>query len=174
MGFEEQLYLVNLIVVSGRGIFMVKVLNEIRKEDDNYFCGPFWIIANSFGDILGGNFQLESIKYLCDFSGNLINDETSKSQKTHEKIWKSLKPKYNGVGWKYYPRGRVMILPIYGDNKTFKFYDVTVYIDKCIDTPEIRDYIEDEFRLYLKTCKVSYEGQLGLDGSHYVCHNCKG
>ena len=66
-----------------------------------------------------------------------------------------------------------MILPIYGEGMIFKHYDVTVYIDKCIDTPEVRDYIEDEFRLYLKTCKVYYSGQLGLDGSHYVCHNCK-
>ena len=95
----------------------------------------------------------------------------------HIEAWKSLRNKYkvNGkiVKYDYFPRGRVMVLPIFKLNGTFDYYDVTVYIDKCIDTPEIRDLIEEQFTLYLNTCKVSYEGQLGLDGSHYQCHNCR-
>lgn len=95
----------------------------------------------------------------------------------HINAWNALKQHYkvNGkvVKYNYFPRGRVMIMPIYGDGKVFKYYDVTIYMDKCIDTPEIRDCIEDEFTLYLPTCKVTYEGQLGLDGSHYTCHDCQ-
>ena len=58
-------------------------------------------------------------------------------------------------------------------DNTINYINVTVYLDKCIDTPEIREFIEDRFNLYLSTCKVSYDGQLSVDGSHYVCHNCK-
>lgn len=96
---------------------------------------------------------------------------------THIDAWKSIKQNYKVdnrlVNYNYFPRGRVMILPIYDNDRNLKYYDCTVYIDKCIDTLNVRDYIEDEFRLYLKTCKVTYEGQLGLDGSHYTCHNCR-
>ena len=33
----------------------MKQLNEVRKEDDIYFSGAFWIIADSFRDILINN-----------------------------------------------------------------------------------------------------------------------
>lgn len=95
----------------------------------------------------------------------------------HIEVWKQIKNQYkvNGkiVPYDYFPRGRVMILPIFNDGK-FDYYDVSVYIDKCIDNEEIVEYIEDRFNLYLPTCKVTYEGQLSIDGSHYCCHNCRG
>ena len=94
----------------------------------------------------------------------------------HINVWKQIKNQYkvNGkiVPYDYFPRGRVMILPIFNDGK-FDYYDVAVYIDKCIDNEEIREYIEDRFNLYLPTCEVGFGGQLSIDGSHYVCHNCK-
>lgn len=94
----------------------------------------------------------------------------------HINVWKQIKNQYkiNGkfLPYNYYPRGRVMVLPIY-ENGKFSFYDCTVYLDKCIDNDKVRDFIEDRFNLYLSNCMITYEGQLGLDGSHYTCHNCK-
>lgn len=142
---------------------MLRIICETKlKEGINVPCeGIFWVIDNN----------LIALKDPVDVSHSIGTDLT------HIQSWKTLRNKYkvNGkpVPYDYFPRGRVMILPIYAEGKVFQYYDVTVYIDKCIDTPEMRDYIEDEFRLYLKTCKVSYEGQLGLDGSHYTCHNCR-
>lgn len=142
---------------------MLRIICETKlTEAINVPCeGIFWVIDG----------KLIALKDPIDTQHSIGTDLT------HIESWKALKSNYkvNGkvVPYDYFPRGRVMILPIYGDGKVFQYYDVTVYIDKCIDTPEIRDYIESEFRLYLKTCKVNYEGQLGLDGSHYVCHNCK-
>lgn len=141
---------------------MIRIISEtILKEGTNIPCeGIFWVIDG----------KLIALKDPIDTQHGIGTDLT------HIQSWKSLKNNYKVDGkpvkYDYYPRGRVMILPIY-NGSTFQYYDVTVYIDKCIDTLEIRDHIEDEFRLYLKSCKVNYEGQLGLDGSHYKCHNCK-
>ena len=61
-------------------------LNEIRKDDDCYYQGPFWIVADSFKEILRGNFEILSEKFLCDYAGNDLSI-TSKSSKVHKKIW---------------------------------------------------------------------------------------
>ena len=59
----------------------------------------------------------------------------------HVEIWKQIKNQYKvnnkTVPYNYYPRGRVMIMPIFDYNGTFNYYDVTVYLDKCIDTPVV-------------------------------------
>lgn len=134
----------------------------LLTEGTNIPCeGIFWVI----------NGKLIALKDPIDTIHGIGTDLT------HMDVWKSIKQNYKvsnrPVKYDYFPRGRVMILPIYDNDRNLKYYDCTVYIDKCIDNNKIRDYIEDEFRLYLKTCRVTYEGQLGLDGSHYTCHNCR-
>ena len=44
-------------------------LNEVRKEDDLYFIGPFWIIGKSVEDINNGNFSLICEKFLINWGG---------------------------------------------------------------------------------------------------------
>lgn len=81
-------------------------LRELRKEDDFYFVGPFWIIGDSLDNINKGNFTIISEKFLVDYSGKPTN-KVPKSQYTHEGIWNSkYKSSYN-VEYNYYPRGRV-------------------------------------------------------------------
>lgn len=141
---------------------MVRIIKEVKLNEaiNAPSEGIFWHIDN---------------KLIALMDKVNINDYHS-TDLLHLNAWKSLRKDYkvNGkfVPYNYFPRGRVMIIPIFGNNQEFKYYDVTVYMDKCIDTVEIRDLIEEQFTLYLKTCEVSYDGQLGLDGSHYVCHNC--
>ena len=106
-----------------------------------------------------------------------INGEMSSSDILHIDTWKYYRNRYkvNGhaVKYDYFPRGRVMVMPIWNDDR-FDHYDCYVYGDSCIiDEPAIREEIEAEFRLYLSTCKVYYDGQLSIDGTHYTCHNCR-
>lgn len=112
------------------------ILNEVRKEDDIYYDGCFWITADSFSDILDGKGKLEGIKYAVNFEG----DETSKTprkEKVHQSVWeKEYKNKYNKE-YTYFPRGRVsqymgktyininpkINIP-YIIDKIFEFYDL--------------------------------------------------
>ena len=81
-------------------------LNEIRKEDDFYLIGPFWIISKSLEDLNKGHFWIPCRTFLVDWEGNYVQ-RVPKSQFTHKGIWEnemqSSKP-YN-----YYPRGRVSV-----------------------------------------------------------------
>ena len=88
---------------------MKKYVSGIRKDDELYYQGPFWIIADTFKDIHRGKFSLLCVPLLCDFSGNYIGDATSKSAKTHKTIWDQYKAEYNNVEYTYYPCGRVAV-----------------------------------------------------------------
>lgn len=96
----------------------------------------------------------------------------------HIDAWKYLKNRYKVDGkivkYDYFPRGRVMIYPIKDKDGIFQYYDCDVYGDPCIlYDRDVQDEIEAEFRLYLSTCKVTYKGQMSVDGTHYTCHNCR-
>ena len=80
-----------------------------RKEDELYYQGPFWIVADTFKDVHRGRFIIIGDKLLCDYHGNYIDDTTSKSSKTHKRIWQEYQSQYNDVDYTYYPRGRVSI-----------------------------------------------------------------
>lgn len=93
-------------------------LNEVRKEDDLYYQGPFWIDAKSVKDIYQGNFNIIGMKFESDYNGDYINLQRSKSSLTHKKIWKELLQdstntefikKYKDKDYIYLPRGRVSI-----------------------------------------------------------------
>lgn len=83
-------------------------LNEVRKEDDLYFEGPFWIISPSMEELNKGNFTILSNQYLVDFYGKPVLPLT-KYQSTHEYIWNSkYKDSFGVHPYNYYPRGRVV------------------------------------------------------------------
>lgn len=80
-------------------------LNEVRKEDDYYFIGPFWIIANSLNELNKGKFDIKAYKFLVDYEGNYL-ERVPKSQFTHKGIWEN---ENHSFLYNYYPRGRVSI-----------------------------------------------------------------
>lgn len=90
-------------------------LNEVRKEDDLYFEGPFWIISPSMEELNKGNFTILSNQYLVDFYGKPVLPLT-RYQSTHEYIWNSkYKDSFGVHPYNYYPRGRV----VFKDGKVY-------------------------------------------------------
>lgn len=91
----------------------MKVL-AVRKEDDSYYQGAFWIVGDSVKDIKRGNFQIVGVQILSDFNGKYLEQISSKSGLTHRSLWnRTFKKEVNPeVDYNYYPRGRVEI-----DNK---------------------------------------------------------
>lgn len=90
-------------------------LNEVRKEDDLYFEGPFWIISPSMEELNKGNFTILSNQYLVDFYGKPVLPLT-RYQSTHEYIWNSkYKDSFGIHPYNYYPRGRV----VFKDGKVY-------------------------------------------------------
>lgn len=57
---------------------MTRILDEVRKEDDIYYQGAFWIVSNSVKDIKRGNFKVEGIQIPCDYSGKYLKSVKSK------------------------------------------------------------------------------------------------
>lgn len=90
-------------------------LSEVRKEDDLYFEGPFWIISLSMEELNKGNFTILSNQYLVDFYGKPVLPLT-RYQSTHEYIWNSkYKDSFGVHPYSYYPRGRV----VFKDGKVY-------------------------------------------------------
>ena len=90
-------------------------LNEVRKEDDLYFEGPFWIISPSMEELNRGNFTILSNQNLVDFYGKPVLPLT-RYQSTHEYIWNSkYKDSFGVHPYNYYPRGRV----VFKDGKVY-------------------------------------------------------
>jgi hypothetical protein len=137
---------------------------KITAASNTPKVGIFWIIDDelvAFSDSVDINYNPLAVEDML-----------------HKEVWNEIKERYkvNGraVGYDYFPRGRVMIYPIKDSNGDFQYYDCSVYGDKCIiNDSDVQEEIESEFRLYLKSCKVSYEGQFSIDGTHYTCHNCR-
>lgn len=127
-----------------------------RKEDELYFQGPFWIIADTFKDILRGKFALICEKYPCDYNGEYENSNLSKSQKTHSRIWKEKYSKlYNTDDYTFYPRGRVSV------------YRGTafIHINSRCNIPSVIDKVIEEY------CIGNLQLEIDLNdtyqGSHY-------
>ena len=82
-------------------------LCEVRKEDDFYMVGPFWIIGDSINSINEGKFELLApTKILVDYENN-YQSRVPKSKFLHRLLWSDYKSKYKYVEYNYYPRGRV-------------------------------------------------------------------
>lgn len=135
----------------------MKIINESRKEEDFYFQGPFWIIADSFLDIIRGNFTILAEKYLSDYEGNYLEkDAISKSARTHKNVWENeYKSYYNNVDFDYYPRGRVSI---YKGN-------AFIHLNSRCNLPKIIDSIVDTYNIDKLTKEIDLNDL--YQGSHY-------
>ena len=132
------------------------IIKEVRKEDDLYFQGPFWIIANSFAEIHRNNFRIIGQKFLCNHEGDYLDDTTKKSQKTHKSVWKRYyEDEYQTEDYTFYPRGRVAV------------YQGTAFIhinSKC-NLPEVIDAIVNEYSLTGLNLEIDENDT--YQGSHY-------
>lgn len=133
----------------------MRIIVATRKEDDYYYQGPFWIIADSFKDIHRGEFSLLGDRHLCNYAGEYVNDSTSKSAKTHKKLWEQYASQYNNVDFAYYPRGRVAV------------YDGTAFIhlnSKC-NIPSVIDAIVKMYNIDRLDIELDFNDT--YQGSHY-------
>lgn len=64
----------------------LQILHEVRKEDDTYYQGAFWIIGNSMKDILDEKYHLCCHKILSDYNGNMIDKIESKRSLSHKRL----------------------------------------------------------------------------------------
>lgn len=132
-----------------------KKLNETKVEDDLYFKGPFWVIANSISDVLLGNCYPIGDKHLCTYEGELNRTRSTRKFETHETVWETMKHEYNNVSYKYYPGGRVEV------------YKGVAYINinSILNTPKIIDTVRKEFGIEKLPYKVGLNNV--EQGSHY-------
>lgn len=135
----------------------MKMLQEVRKEDDSYYQGAFWIIGNSVKDIKEGRFQIIGKKNLTDFEGNYQENILNKNDLTHKRLWDNEFKKQinNDVEFNYYPRGRVAI------------YQGVAYIHlhSLFNQPDIIDKIVEEYNL--QNLEKSIDMNDTYQGSHY-------
>lgn len=131
------------------------ILKEVRKEDDLYYQGAFWLIGNSVKDIKTGNSFILGNKLSCDFNGKYLVAIESKNALSHKRIWTEFSADYNNVPYNYYPRGRVSI------------YNGTAYIHihHLFNQPDIIDKIISEYNL--KKLEIEVETNDITQGFHY-------
>lgn len=133
-----------------------KELFEVRKEDDLYFNGAFWIFANSYEDILKGDFEIDGTKLPVNFDGEYYDKNDNKQNITHKKLWeKDYQNQFKDKSYTYFPRGRVNV------------YKGVAYVNihsKC-NLPKVINAILREYNVQ------DLELDLGLNdieqGSHY-------
>lgn len=65
---------------------MVKIFG-VRKEDEVYYQGAFWIVGDSVRDIKRGNFEIVGIQLPCDYQGDYLEDVGSKNSLSHKNLW---------------------------------------------------------------------------------------
>lgn len=135
----------------------MKILHEVRKEDDYYYQGAFWIIGDSVEDILNGNYHLRCHEMLSDFYGNILDPIESKRSLSHQRLWNS---KYKDLEhsdkpFNYYPRGRV------GISNGIAYINL---IEDC-DTPKIIADIINEYEIGKLTIKKELVNEFS-DGGH--------
>lgn len=129
---------------------------EVKKEDDLYFQGDFWIKGTSVRDVIRGNFNLLYEKRQCDINGNDVNAVGSKNSLNHKNPRKSGSRKdQSDKSFDYYPRGRVSI------DKGTAF----IYIHPILNTPALIDAIIGEYGIDKLDVKV--ERNNAIPRSHY-------
>ena len=129
----------------------------VRKEDDIYYQGAFWIVGDSVDAIKRNNFEIVGLQLPCDYDGNYLETVGSKSSLTHSKLWDNkFKDKINpNVTYDYYPRGRVAIYK----GKAW------IHLHSLFNQPSIIDKVVEMYNLN----KLDYEIDLNdtYQGSHY-------
>lgn len=134
----------------------MKIITETRKEDDLYYKGGFWIIADTYPDILMGNFRLIGEKIPVSFYGELQRNNPNKKNETHQALWASkYRQYYPNKSYDYFPRGRVEV------------YNGVAYVNinsRC-NTPNVVDTIIREYNLGNLELNLSCNDI--RQGSHY-------
>lgn len=88
----------------------MKILQEVRKEDDLYYQGAFWIKGNSVLDIKKGKFEIIGIRLPSTYDGSYTSAVVrSKSSLTHKRLWFEYAQELSDKEYNYLPRGRVSI-----------------------------------------------------------------
>lgn len=132
------------------------VLNEVRKEDDIYYQGPFWIVGDSVVEILRGNFSLVGEKYPVDYEGRSLEVEVSKNAQSHKNTWKrEYASKYKNLPYNYFPRGRVTVY------QGLAF----IHLHSLMNTPAIVNKIIQMYELNKLQCEVELNDE--IQGAHY-------
>ena len=122
-------------------------LNEVRKEDDLYFSGAFWIVADSFKDILlNNNIKIVGEQIATNYDGSYAQVIPSLRGLTHKRLWadKFQSELTCSFEYNYYPRGRV------GIHKGLAYINLPV---ECINAPHLIDLI----RRFYGIEKLEYE-----------------
>lgn len=136
----------------------MKILTEVRKEDDLYNIGPFWIVSHSLKSILTNNFEIKGIKIPVDYNGNYTNEFLRKKSSTsHNKIWTQIDKVNKSSGYTYYPRGRVRIVN----------GEVFIHLNSKVNTPQVINKIIEFYNLQKLSKNVSIEEDDLIQGSHY-------
>lgn len=130
-------------------------LNEVRKEEDLYYSGPFWVKANSFDDIMDGNFELIGEKIFTDYEGKYVDFSDSKRSLIHSTLWKNKYQRdYPNKPYNYYPRGRIVIFK----GRAY------ININSLCNNPKVIDKIIKEYDISKLNCSIKYNDS---EGSHY-------
>lgn len=132
----------------------MRILKETRKEDDSYFEGAFWIIADSVHEMLIGNFEIVGECLPTSFDGVRNRDRGVKLQ-PHQKLWKEYRLDYKDAPYDYYPRGRVSVYK----GKAY------ININSICNTPKIIDEIREYYCVDKLDCVVTCNDI--EQGSHY-------
>ena len=123
------------------------ILDELKPQDDLYFQGAFWIIADSFENIMKKkNISIIGEKIISDYNGTIVQQINSKRSLTHKRLWdEKYKSQLNSdKEYNYYPRGRV------GIHNGLAYINIS---EKCISAPHLIDMI----RKYYGIEKLNYE-----------------
>jgi len=132
----------------------MKILKEVRKQDDLYYQGAFWIKGNSVVDIKRGKFNIDGIQIPSDYEGH-VTTSRSKNSLSHKNLWKEFNDGEENVPFNYYPRGRVAIYK----GKAF------IHINSLFNQTDIIDAIVDKYGIAKLDTEIECNGV--IQGSHY-------
>lgn len=136
----------------------MKRIVAVRKDENLYFQGPFWIIADSFKDILKGDHTLKCYKFLSDYHGKYSEPlKPSKNVATHKYIWNNtLKNELSSSQpFNFYPRGRVSIHE----------GDAWIHLNSDCNIPGLIDKIITEYQISALDIELDFNDT--NQGSHY-------
>ena len=136
----------------------MKQLNEVRKEDDLYFVGPFWIIAESEVAINKGQFKLIGETFPVDYQGDYQTNVSSRKGTTaHKQLWTNYVADYPDKSYKYFPRGRVRIV----DGEVF------IHLNSKMNNPYVVNAVVNMYGLSKLSDNINIEEDDLLQGNHY-------
>lgn len=130
-------------------------LEEVRKEEDLYYQGAFWIKGESIREIKRGQFKLVGAKLPCQYTGEYLDLGRSKGSLTHRRLWPEYNRGYEDKPYNYLPRGRVAI------------YEGVAYIhlNSLFNQPSIIDAVIEEYSLEKLEIELDFNDT--YQGSHY-------